>query len=98
MYRWEKKDNKIRVAIISEVVSEIIPGFKYPTAFATNLFEMSNDQIYFAKHLTRLTDIGLKKMNSMKLRRCWIPLPISYWRENYKGINRISYKSFSKVK
>jgi AcrR family transcriptional regulator len=50
---------KSLVAIVSEVVSEINPGFKYPTAFATNLFEMSNDQIYFAKHLPRLTEVEL---------------------------------------
>lgn len=52
---------KSLVATVSEVVSEINPRFKYPTAFATNLFEMSNDQVYFAKHLPRLTDIEVKK-------------------------------------
>jgi AcrR family transcriptional regulator len=55
------KSYKSLVAIVSEVVSEINPDFKYPNAFATNLFEMSNDQIYFAKHLPRLTEIELIK-------------------------------------
>lgn len=52
---------KSLVATVSGVVSMINPGFRYPTAFTTNLFEMSNDQIYFAKHLPRLTDIELRK-------------------------------------
>ena len=47
-------------AIVSQVISEINPGFKYPSALATDLFEMSNNHIYFAKHLPRLTDIEVK--------------------------------------
>jgi hypothetical protein len=43
------------------VISEINPDFKYPFALATNLFEMSNNHIYFAKHLPRLTDISIKE-------------------------------------
>lgn len=50
---------------VSKVISEIDPGFKYPYALATNLFEMSNNQIYFAKHLPRLTDISIKE-NDLK--------------------------------
>ena len=46
---------------VSQVISEINPDFKYPYALATNLFEMSNSQIYFAKHLPRLTDISVKE-------------------------------------
>ncbi len=46
---------------VSKVISEINPNFKYPYALATNLFEMSNNHIYFAKHLPRLTDITIKK-------------------------------------
>ncbi len=45
---------------VSKVISEVNPEFKYPFAFATNLFEMSNNHIYFAKHLPRLTDISIK--------------------------------------
>lgn len=41
---------------VSQVISQINPEFEYPFALATNLFEMSNNQIYFAKHLPRLTD------------------------------------------
>jgi len=46
---------------VSKVISEINPDFKYPYSFATNLFEMSNNQIYFAKHLPRLTDISVEE-------------------------------------
>jgi AcrR family transcriptional regulator len=46
---------------VSKVISEINPKFNYPHALATNLFEMSNNHIYFAKHLPRLTDISIKE-------------------------------------
>jgi AcrR family transcriptional regulator len=46
---------------VSNVISEINPVFKYPFSLATNLFEMSNNHIFFAKHLPRLTDITLEK-------------------------------------
>ncbi|WP_456377626.1 TetR/AcrR family transcriptional regulator [Lutibacter sp.] len=49
------------ISLVSEVVLEINPNFKYSHAFATNLFEMSNNHIYFAKHLPRLTDIPIEK-------------------------------------
>lgn len=48
---------------VSKVISEVNPDFKYPFALATNLFEMSNNHIYFAKHLPRLTDISIKEDN-----------------------------------
>ena len=46
---------------VSQVISAINPKFKYPYALATNLFEMSNNQIYFAMHLPRLTDISISE-------------------------------------
>jgi hypothetical protein len=45
---------------VSVVISAVNPEFKYPYTLATNLFEMSNNQIYFAKHLPKLTDITIK--------------------------------------
>jgi AcrR family transcriptional regulator len=48
---------------VSKVISEINSDFKYPFALATNLFEMSNNHIYFARHLPRLTDITVEKDN-----------------------------------
>ena len=46
---------------VSNVINEINPAFKYPFSLATNLFEMSNNHIFFAKHLPRLTDISVEK-------------------------------------
>jgi AcrR family transcriptional regulator len=54
------KNYKDLASLVSEVVTEINPDFAYPYAFATNLFEMSNNHIYFAKHLPKLTDIEIK--------------------------------------
>jgi hypothetical protein len=48
---------------VSKVITEINSDFKYPYALATNLFEMSNNHIYFAKHLPKLTDISVKENN-----------------------------------
>lgn len=45
---------------VSNVISDINPEFQYPFTLATNLFEMSNNHIYFAKHLPKLTDVTLK--------------------------------------
>lgn len=46
---------------IADVISEINPNFPYPRALASNLLEMSNNHIYFALHLPRLTDIDQNK-------------------------------------
>ena len=45
------------VKLVTEVVKEINPKYPYPMAFASNLFEMANNQNYFASHLPKLTDI-----------------------------------------
>ena len=51
------KNYKQLITMVAEVILEINPTFKYPYALASSLFEMSNDHIYFAKHLPKLTDI-----------------------------------------
>ena len=51
------KNYKQLITTVAEVILEIDPKFKYPYALASSLFEMSNDHIYFAKHLPKLTDI-----------------------------------------
>jgi hypothetical protein len=48
---------------VSQVITEINPEFKYPFSLATTLFEMSNNHIYFAKHLPKLTDVSVKENN-----------------------------------
>lgn len=49
------------IKMIATVILEIDPNFKYPSTMASNLFEMTNNQIYFAKHLPRLTDIKVEE-------------------------------------
>jgi len=44
---------------VSKVISEINPNFKYPAALSSNLFEMSNNHIYFAKHMPNLTEVSV---------------------------------------
>lgn len=55
------KSYKDLAELVSTVISDINSDFKYPFSLATNLFEMSNNHIYFAKHLPRLTDISIEK-------------------------------------
>ena len=51
------RNYKSLITMVAGVILEIKPTFEYPYALASNLFEMSNNHIYFAKHLPRLTDI-----------------------------------------
>ena len=48
---------------IADVILEIDTKFPYPHSFASNLFEMANNEIYFAQHLPRLTDVKVKNEN-----------------------------------
>jgi len=48
---------------VADVILEINAKFPYPHSFASTLFEMANNQIYFAEHLPKLTDIKVKKEN-----------------------------------
>ncbi|MDA9774163.1 TetR/AcrR family transcriptional regulator, partial [Saprospiraceae bacterium] len=45
---------------VAGIIGEINPDFPYKLSLASNMFEMSNNQIYFAEHLPRLTDIHYK--------------------------------------
>jgi len=51
---------KILIQKVADVILEINPKFPYAHSFASTLFEMANNQIYFAEHLPRLTDIKVK--------------------------------------
>ncbi len=46
---------------ISGIILEVNPAFPYPRALASNIFEIANNQIFFAQHLPRLTDIHQQK-------------------------------------
>ncbi len=49
---------------IASIIKDINPEFPYPNALASNLLEMGNNQIYFAEHLPRLTDLHRKDLNN----------------------------------
>lgn len=42
-------------------ILKVSPDFPYPRMLASNLFEMANNQIYFAEHIPGLTDIRSDK-------------------------------------
>jgi len=54
---------KALIQQVEDVILEIDPDFPYPHSFATNLFEMTNNQIFFTQHLPSLTNIKVKKDN-----------------------------------
>ena len=49
------------VRVVSEILLEIDAEFPYPKILSSNMFEMANNQIYFAEHLPKLTDIKNSK-------------------------------------
>lgn len=52
---------KSLVKLVSEIIQEIDPKFPYSLSLSSNLFEMANNQIYFAEHLPRLSSISCGK-------------------------------------
>lgn len=49
---------------VASIFEEINPKFKYANSLASTLFQMINDQIFYAEHLPRLTSLG--KNNTSK--------------------------------
>lgn len=49
---------------ISRVFLEVDPKYRYPNSLASTLIEVCNNNIYFAKHLPRLTDINFHQDRS----------------------------------
>lgn len=43
---------------IAEIITEIQPEFPYPRALSSTLVETANNNLYFARHLPRLTDLS----------------------------------------
>ena len=43
---------------VAKAICEVNPDFPYCKSLASTLFEMANNQVFFAEHLPRLTDIG----------------------------------------
>lgn len=54
------KSYKVLIQKVADVILEINPNFPYPHSFATNLFELANNEIFFAEHLPRLTDVKVE--------------------------------------
>ncbi len=52
------------VGRVAKILEELNPRYPYAKSLASTLFEMINNQIYYAEHLPRLT--SLKKKNTLK--------------------------------
>ncbi|HKK89114.1 MAG TPA: TetR/AcrR family transcriptional regulator [Saprospiraceae bacterium] len=52
---------------LAAIIRELNPSFPYARTLASTLIEMSNNQIYFAEHLPRLTDLKIKDQNYREL-------------------------------
>ena len=52
------------VKLISQMILDIDPKFKYPVAFATNIIEHSLNNEYYMQHLPSLTDFTSKEANA----------------------------------
>lgn len=48
------------VGKLSMIIKEINPDFKYSTSLSSTIFEMINNQLFYAEHLPRLTDLNMK--------------------------------------
>ena len=60
---------KTLLSKVAKVILEVNPNFPYPIALASNLFEMTNNQIFFSEHLPRLTDIKNKKNKYVEIEK-----------------------------
>lgn len=54
---------------VAKLISQVSPKYPYPRMLASNLFEMANNQIYFAEHLPQLTEINCKKDQYIELEK-----------------------------
>jgi len=54
---------------IADIIREVNPDFPYPNTLASNLLEMSNNQMYFAQHLPKLTDLTTKNGNTAEIEK-----------------------------
>lgn len=52
---------------IANIILAINPEFPYPKTLASNLLEMANNQMYFAEHLPKLTDLNMKNGDMSEL-------------------------------
>ena len=52
---------KVLVGRLAGIIKEINPDFKYSRSLGSTLYEMINNQLYYAEHLPRLTSLNKKK-------------------------------------
>ena len=65
-HKWVDEDNKEGFFLsykrltqqIADIIKELNPNFPYPKTMASTLIETANNNLYFARHLPRLTDIS----------------------------------------
>jgi len=56
---------KSLVKLVSDIILEVDPKFTYSLSLSSNLFEMANNQVYFADHLPSLSSLKHgKKLNN----------------------------------
>ena len=48
---------------LADLFLEVNPNFPYAVSLASNIFEMANNQIFFAQHLPRMTDVTCSEGN-----------------------------------
>jgi AcrR family transcriptional regulator len=52
---------KALVNEVAGIISELKPDFPYAVSLASSLFDMAKNQIFFAQHLPKMTDLSNKK-------------------------------------
>ena len=58
---------KSLIKTVADIMVQINPKFPYAISLASNLFEMANNQIYFAQHLPKMTSLRNKKGKEKEL-------------------------------
>ena len=75
--RWVDDDNaeglfvayKDLCAVIAEAILAVAPEFEYPHALASTVIESSHQQIFFAQHLQRLTELRVPEGDFSQVER-----------------------------
>ncbi len=73
---------KTLIQKVADVILEINPTFPYPHSFASNLFEMANNEIFFAEHLPRLTDVNTKNEDYSQVNKL-----LKFYKTKMLGVN-----------
>jgi len=55
------------VRTVADIIEEVNPDFPYSVSLSSNLFEMANNQVFFAQHLPKLTSIKKNKSKEKEL-------------------------------